>query len=106
MPHFIMYFNLKDSASEDQFVKKLRIYLDYLQDKVEGLGPSKLYKHYAFGTNPRTYQMHTDFKHFHTWDQYLTLNKNDPKFAKLSQEWHNLIDMKTHYDEFVREIPL
>ena len=101
-----MYFNLKDDASEEEFVKKLKEYLHYLQGKVEGLGPSKLYKHHAFGANPRTYQMHTKFTNFNTWDQYLTLNKNDAKFTKLSLEWHNLIDMKTHYDEFVREIPL
>jgi hypothetical protein len=101
-----MYFNLKDGASEEEFVKKLKEYFDYLQDRLKGLGPSKLYKHYGFGSNPRTYQLHAEFNNFSTWDRYLALIEKDIKFAKLSLEWHNLIDMKTHFDEFIREIPL
>jgi hypothetical protein len=50
--------------------------------------------------------MHTEFKDFGTWDRFLALNEKNAKAARLLQEWHNLIDMKTHYDEFVREIPL
>jgi hypothetical protein len=106
MPVYIMYFNLKDDASEDEFVKKLKVYLDYIQDRVEGLGPSKLYKHHAFGANPRTFQMHTEFDNFSTWDRYLAVMGEDAKFARLSQEWHNLIDLKTHFDEFISEIPV
>jgi len=101
-----MYFNLKDGVSEEEFVKKSKEFLGYYQGKVEGFGPWKLYRHHAIGTNPRTYQMHTDFKDFGTWDRFMALNEKDAKAARLLQEWQNLIDMKTHYDEFVREIPL
>ena len=104
MPLYIMYFNLKDGVSEEEFVNKLKEYLDYLQGKVEGLGSVKLYRHHLFGANPRTYQMHAEFKDLGTWDRYLTLNEKDAMFSRLSQEWHSLMDMKTHYDEFIREL--
>ena len=106
MPLYIMYFNLKDDVSEEEFVKKSKEFLGYLQGKVEGLGSGKLYRHHAIGTNPRAYQMHIEFKDFGTWDRFLALNEKDAKSARLYQEWQNLVDMKTHYDEFVREIPL
>jgi len=103
----IMYFNLKDGVSEEEFVKKAKEFLGYHQAKVEGLGVGKLYRHHVIGTNPRTYQIHIGFKDFSTWDRFVALNEKDAKSARLLQEnWYNLIDMKTHYDELVREIPL
>jgi hypothetical protein len=99
-----MYFNLKDDASESKFIEKLSEYFAYLQGRVDGLGPSKLYQHHAFGANPRTYQMFTEFQTFSTWDRYVALIETDAELARLSREWHNLIDLKTHYDEFLREI--
>ena len=107
MPLMIMYFNLKDGVGEDDFVKKAREFLRYHQAKVEGLGAGKLYRHHVIGTNSRTYQIHVEFKDFGTWDRFVALNEKDAKSARLMQEnWYDLIDMKTHYDELVREIPL
>ena len=99
-----MYFNLKDGVSEEEFVKKTKEFID--SSKVEGLGSSKLYRHHAFGANPRLYQMHIEFKDFGTWDRFLAFLEKDEKSARLFEEWHDLMDYKTHYDEFVREIPL
>jgi hypothetical protein len=50
--------------------------------------------------------MHAKFQTFGTWDRYVAFFETDTKFAQLSQEWHNLIELNTHYDEFVREIPV
>jgi len=50
--------------------------------------------------------MHTEFKDFAAWDRLLACVQKDAKAARLYQEWRNLIDFKTHYDEFVREMPL
>jgi len=106
MPLYIIYFNLKDGVSEEDFVKKSKEFLGYLQGKVEGFGTWKLYRHHAFGANLRTYQMHIEFEDFGTWYRFLALNEKDAKAARFYQEWQNLVDVKTHYDEFVREIPL
>jgi hypothetical protein len=59
-----MYFNLKTGVSEDEFVKKLKDFLDYLKGKIKGVGPEKLYRHHVFGANPRTFQTHIEFKEF------------------------------------------
>ena len=107
MPVMIMYFNLKDGVSEEEFLKKAKEFLRYHQAKVKGLGPGKLYRHHAIGANPRTYQIHLEFTDFATWDRFVALNEKDAESASLIQEnWYALIDMKTHYDEIVREIPL
>ena len=50
--------------------------------------------------------MHFEFEDFGMWDRFTALLKKDVKAAKLLEEWQNLFDFKTHYDEFVREIPL
>jgi len=103
----IMYFNLKDGVTEEEFVKKAKEFLSYHQAKVEGFGPSKLYRHYAIGANPRTYQIHVEFRDFAMWDRFVALNEKDAKSARLLREnWHSLIDMNTHYDELVNEVPL
>jgi len=101
-----MYFNLKNGVSEEEFVNKLKEFSDYLKGKVAGLGSGKFYRHHYFGANPRTYQMHIELKDFGTWDRYFAFIEKDAKGTRLFQEWHKLIDMKTHFDEFVREIPL
>ena len=104
MPLYIMYFNLKDGVSEEEFVKKTKEWISYLKGKVEGLGSMKLFHHHGFGANRRTYQMHTEFKDFGTWDRFLAFEEKDAKALRLMHEWQNLVDMNTHYDEFVREI--
>ena len=48
--------------------------------------------------------MHMKMRDFATWDRWLTLIKKDAKGAKLYKEWQNLVNMNTHYDEFVSEI--
>jgi len=106
MPLLITYFNLKDGVSEEEFVKKAKEILGYLQGKVEGLGSGKLYQHYLIGTNPKMYQIHIEFKDFGTWDRYVAFFEKDAKVARLRREWLNLIDIQTNYDEIVREIPL
>jgi len=103
MPLWIMCFNLKDGASEEELVKLLKEYSDM---KIEGFGSSKLYCHHLVGANRRTYQLHMEFKDFAAWDKLLAYVAKDAKGTRFYQKWRNLIDMKTHYDEFVREIPL
>ena len=105
MPLYIMSFNLKDGVNEEEFVKKLKASFDYNEGKVEGFGLGKLYRHHLFGANLRMYQIHVEFKDLSTWDRFMTLIEKDIKAARLYQEWQYLVDMKTHYDEFVREIP-
>jgi len=106
MPLYIMYFNLKDDVSEEEFVKKAKEWVSFVKGKVEGLGSMKLFRHHAFGANRRTYQMHTEFKDFGTWDRFLAFEEKDAKATRLLHEWQNLVDINTHYDEFAREIPL
>lgn len=107
MPLYIMYFNLKDGVSEEEFVKKSKELSEYLEGKVEGLGSVKLYRHHFIGTDQvRIYQMHNEFKDFGTWDRFTNLCEKDAKAARLLVEWQNLFDFNTHFDEFVREIPL
>ncbi|MFQ6064972.1 MAG: hypothetical protein ACE5L6_05800 [Candidatus Bathyarchaeia archaeon] len=103
---YIWYFNLKNGVSEEEFVNKSKELLDYLKGKVEGLGSGKFYRHHFFGANLRTYQMHMEVKDFGTWDRFLAFIEKDAKGARLFQEWRKkFVDMKTHFDEFVREIP-
>ena len=108
MPLYIMYFNLKDSVSEEEFVEKSKEWLSYVEGKVEGarIGSTKLYRHHFFGANRRVYQMHLEFEDFSAWDRFTALVEKDAKAATLLKEWQNLFDFNTHYDEFVREIPL
>ena len=101
-----MCFNLKDGVSEEEFVKKLKEFLNYAEGKIEELVSPKLYRHHAIGANRRTYQIHQEFKDFGAWDRLLAFVEKDAKSARLLQEWQKLVDMKTHYDELVREIPL
>ena len=102
---YIVYFNLKNGVSEEEFVNKLKEWGDYFEGKVEGSGVGKLYRHHN-GANPRYYQMHTEIKDYGTWDRFLAFIKKDAKGARLFQEWHKLLDLNTHFDEFVIEIPL
>ena len=108
MPLYIMYFNLKDGVSEEEFVEKSKEWLSYVEGKIEETrtGATKLYRHHFFGANRRVYQMHFEFEDFGMWDRFTALLKKDVKAAKLLEEWQNLFDFNTHYDEFVREIPL
>ena len=77
-----------------------------LEGKVEGLGPMKLYRHHN-GANPRYYQMHMEMKDYATQDRFLAFLEKDAKVAKLLQEWRKeLMDLDTHFDEFVIEMPL
>jgi hypothetical protein len=103
----IMCFNLKKGVSEEEFVNKVKELSDYYKGKVDGLGTMRLYRHHFFGANRRTYQMHTEVKDFGTWDRFQTFIEKDTKGARLMQEnWWKLIDMDTHFDDFVKEIPL
>ncbi len=104
---YIMCFNLKNGVSEEEFANKVKELWDYLEGKVEGARVGKLYRHHLFGANLRTYQMHMEVKDFSTWDRFLAFIKKDAKGTRLMHEnWWKLIDMNTHFDEFVREIPL
>lgn len=108
MPLYIMYFNLKDGVGEEEFVEKSKKWLSYIEGKLEGAQAesTKLYRHHFFGANQRVYQMHFKFEDFGAWDRFSELLAKDQKAARLMQEWHNLMNYKTHYDEFVREISL
>ena len=104
MPLYIMYFNLKDGVSEEEFVEKTKEFSSYQHSNFDEVGPLKLYKHHGFGANPRTYQMHSEFDEFGAWDRFLAFNEKDSTAGRLFHEWQSFIEMKTHYDEFVREI--
>lgn len=106
MTKMIVYFNLKNGVSEEEFVNKLKELRGYLEGKIEGLGSWKLYRHDWIGANPRTYQWHWEMRDFGTWDRLAAFIKKDAKAARLSEEMRKLMDIDTHYDEFVREIPL
>jgi hypothetical protein len=66
MPLYIMYFNLKEGVSEEEFVDKSKEWLNYVEAKFEDHASTKLYRHHFFGANPRVYQMHFEFKDFGT----------------------------------------
>ena len=104
---YIMYFNLKNGVSgEEELVKKSRELLGYLEGKVEGLGSIKLYRHHN-GANPRYYQMHMEMKDYGTWDRFFAFIEEDAKAEKLLQEWRKkLVDLNTHFDEFIIEMPV
>ncbi len=93
-------------SNEEEFVKKSKELAGYLKGKVKGLGSMKLYRHHN-GANPRYYQMHMEMKDYGTWDRFFAFVEKDTKAAKLLQEWRKrLIDLNTHFDEFIVEIPL
>jgi hypothetical protein len=103
---YIIYFNLKNGVSEEEFVNHSKELSGYLEGKVEGLGSMKLYRHHN-GANPRYYQMHMEMKDYGTWDRFFAFIEKDAKVAKLLQEWRKkLIDLNTHFDEFIMEMPL
>lgn len=108
VPLYIMYFNLKNGVTEEEFVQKSKEWLNYVEGKIEGAhtGSTKFYRHHFFGANRRVYQMHFEFEDFSVWDRFTALVEKDTKAAALLTEWQNLFDFNTHYDEFVREIPL
>jgi len=91
MPLYIMYFNLKDGVSEEEFVEKSKEFFD--SGKVEGFGSSKLYRRHLFGANRRKYQMLMEFNDFAAWDRFLAFLEKDAKSARLLQEWHNLMGL-------------
>jgi hypothetical protein len=106
MVKMIMYFNLRNGVSEEEFASHAKEFLDYLEGKVEGLDSAKIYRHYMVGANPRRYQMHTEMQELGAWDRFAVFVKKDAKAASLYQKWQQLVDMDTHYDEFISEIPL
>ena len=102
---FIICFNPKNGVNEEEFVKKLKEWGNYAEGKVEGFGSGKLYLHHK-GANPGRYQLHVEMKDYGTWDRFLAFIEKDAKAARLFQECHELLDLNTHFDEFVMEIPL
>ena len=102
---YIMYFNLKNGVSEEEFVKELKEWNGYAEGKIEGFGSGKFYRHHN-GANPRYYQTHLETKDYGTWDRLLDFLEKDAEGTRLLQEWRKLIDLNTHFDEFVVEIPL
>ena len=106
MVKMIMYFNLRNGVGEEEFVINAKEFLSYLEGKIEGLGPAKLYRHYMIGANPRRYQMHMEVRDLGAWDRFAAFIKKDAKGATLYQKWQRLVDMDTHYGEFVSEIPV
>jgi hypothetical protein len=95
MPLYIVYFNLKEGVSEEEFVQKYQAILDYINGKIEGIRSPKVYRHHLIGAHPRTYQIHQEFDDFATWDRFLAFLAKDAKANKLFQEWNNLIDLNT-----------
>jgi hypothetical protein len=53
-----------------------------LKTKLKDFVSMKLFRHHAFGANKRTYQMHTEFKDFGTWDRFLVFHDKDAKAAE------------------------
>ena len=104
---YIIYFNLKNGVKdEEKLVEQTKELSSCLEGKVEGLGSVKLYRHHN-GANPRYYQMHMEMKDYATWDRFLAFMEKDAKVAKLLQGWRKeLMDLDTHFDEFVIEMPL
>jgi hypothetical protein len=104
---YIIYFNLKNGVSdEEKLVEQSKELSKLLEGKVKGLGSVKLYRHHN-GANPRYYQMHMEMKDYATWDRFLAFMEKDAKVAKLLQGWRKeLMDLDTHFDEFVIEMPL
>ncbi len=107
MPLMIMSFNLRDGVGEEEFLRKAKEFIHYNQANVQGLGTTRLYRHHGIGANRRMYQVHMEFEDFGTWDRFVALTEKDAKAAKLYHEnWQELIEMRTHYDEMIKEIPL
>jgi len=106
MIKMIMYFNLRSGVDEEEFINKAKEFFDYNKGKIEGFESAKLYRHYMIGANPRRFQMHAELRDVGTWDRFAVYIKKDAKAARLYREWQRLVDMDTHYDEFVSEIPL
>ena len=102
---FMLFFNLKHGVSEKELVDKFKEWSDYSEGKLEGFGSGKLYRHHN-GANPRYYQLHVEMKDYGSWDKFLAFLDEDAKGARLMQEWRKLLDLNTHFDEFVIEIPL
>ena len=102
---YIVYFNLKNGVGEEEFVNKLKEWGSYFEGKVKGFGSGKLYRHHN-GANPRRYQLHMEMKDYGAWDRFSAFLEKDAKGARLFQEWHELMDLNTHFDEFAIEIPL
>jgi hypothetical protein len=50
--------------------------------------------------------MHVEIKDYGTGDGFFNFIEKDAKGARLLQEWRKLIDLNTHFDEFVVEISL
>jgi hypothetical protein len=102
---FMMFFNPKHGVTEKELVDKFKAWNNYSKGKLEGFGSGKLYRHHN-GANPRYYQLHVEMKNYGSWDEFLAFLEEDTKGAGLMQEWRKLIDLNTHFDEFVIEIPL
>lgn len=103
MFYAVMYFNLKDGVTEEELKKKVNRYFNYVQERIKGIGPFKLFSHYFFGANERTYQLWCGFEDFHTVESEREA-KEDPEVAERLKELNDLIDMKTHIDELVIEL--
>ena len=103
-----MYFNLKEGVSEEEFIEKSKEWVSYNKGKVEGerVESTKLYRNHFFSANQRVYRMHFEFENFTAWEGFSKFLEEDKKGARLMDEWHSFMEYKTHYDEFVREIPL
>ena len=51
--------------------------------------------------------MHMEMKDYGTWDRFFAFIEKDAKAEKLLQEWRKkLVDLNTHFDEFIIEMPV
>lgn len=103
MFYAVIYFNLKDGVIEEEFKEKAKGYYGYVQEKVKGVGPFKIFRHYFFGANKRMYQLWCEFDDFHAVEREKEA-KEDPEVARRLKELNDLIDMKGHIDELVIEV--
>lgn len=103
MFYAVMYFNLKDGVSEEEFKEKAKGYYDYVNQKVEGVGAFKIFRHYFFGENRRSYQLWCEFDDFHAVEREKEA-KEDPEVERRLKEVNDLIDMKEHIDELVIDV--
>lgn len=101
-----MYFNLKEDVAEADMLERSKRFFAYLQEKIEGFGPVKILRHHGFGVafGLGLYRTFERFETYSIWDEYDRLLKDDPQAAKLGKDFFDLVDLKSHIDEFVREL--
>jgi len=89
------------TPSKRKIKEKAKRYYGYIQEKVKGVGPSKIFRHYFFA-GKQTYQLLCGFEGFHAVEREKEAKK-DPEVAKHLKELNDLIEMKKHINELMIE---